>query len=57
MKEMTVIPDPYTMFRVNTRTESNQGWLLKFYSTVSGLSQKWFSANVETPVKYEAFLP
>jgi hypothetical protein len=43
---MTVIPDAYTKFLVSTQTQSNQGRLLKFYSTLSGPSQRWFLVNV-----------
>ena len=54
--ETNFISDAYTKFMVNTRPESNQRPSFKLYATVSGLFQRWFSANVETPPKSEAFL-
>jgi hypothetical protein len=56
MLQMTFISDAYTKLLVNTLPESNQGRSLKFYTTLSGLSQRWFSAKVENPMKYEACL-
>jgi hypothetical protein len=56
MVQMIVISDAYTKFLVNTRPESNQRSSLKLDATVSGPFQRWFSENVETPPKSEAFL-
>ena len=52
---MTFISDAYTNFMVNTQTESNQRPSFKLYATVSGLFQRWVSANVETPRNLKHF--
>ena len=52
---MTFISDAYTKFMVNTQTEGNQRPSFKLYATVSGLFQRWFSANAETPRNLKHF--
>jgi hypothetical protein len=52
---MTFISDAYTKFLVNIQTENNQRPSFKLDATVSGLFQRWFSANVETPRNLKHF--
>jgi len=55
MLQMTFISDAYTKFLVDTQTENNQRPSFKLDATVSGLFQRWFLANVETPRNLKHF--
>ena len=52
---MNFISDTYTRFMVNTQTEGNQRPSFKLDANVSGLFQRWFSVNAETPRNLKYF--